>query len=246
MLSFALLPTLLLLLLLSSSSFSLTTGFVSMKKRASSSTITQFFTARKVTKSSSSVIHFSSKKSSDVEETFEPITPSPSPSHDWAPLNGIRDPLWRDFILKESLKPYFKDLISFLKKEEERKKGSIFPPAEEIFTAFSLCPMRAVKVVVLGQDPYHGEGQAHGLAFSVKRGAALPLPPSLRNILAEIQRDEECVRRGAKVISGCGNLENWSRQGVLLLNTCLTGEQYTLYTVHCMQYTVHTCFICCT
>jgi uracil-DNA glycosylase len=90
----------------------------------------------------------------------------------------------------------------------------MYPPGSQIFKAFELTPLPQVKVVILGQDPYHGPGQAHGLSFSVPAG--MPAPPSLKNIFKEIESD-----LGIQM-SGCPNLEKWARQGVLLLNTVLT------------------------
>jgi uracil-DNA glycosylase len=119
---------------------------------------------------------------------------------------------WSQFIQEESLKPYYKELQSFVKKE--RKEHSVFPPDKEVFTAFELTPFDKVKVVILGQDPYHGEGQAHGLAFSVKKG--VKTPPSLVNIFKELQSDVGIQPPPH------GNLEAWAREGVLLLNTVLT------------------------
>jgi uracil-DNA glycosylase len=99
----------------------------------------------------------------------------------------------------------------------ERQKCPVFPPEEEVFAAFDLCPFAAVKVVILGQDPYHGPGQAHGLCFSVPRG--VPPPPSLKNILKELHDDLGLPPPAS------GDLSPWTRQGVLLLNTTLTVRQ---------------------
>lgn len=96
------------------------------------------------------------------------------------------------------------------------KNNTIYPPSNSVFSAFELTPLDSVKVVILGQDPYHGQGQAHGLAFSVPRGQKLP--PSLRNIFKELQSDLR------KDIPWHGDLSFWAEQGVLLLNTCLTVE----------------------
>lgn len=116
----------------------------------------------------------------------------------------------------EFRKPYMQELMSFL--EEETKSGkSIYPPRQDIFNAFNLTPYSQVKVVILGQDPYHGPDQAHGLAFSVRSG--IKIPPSLVNIFKELHND-----MGASIPShGC--LESWARQGVLLLNNVLTVEE---------------------
>uniref|UniRef100_A0A7R9UG84 Uracil-DNA glycosylase n=1 Tax=Pinguiococcus pyrenoidosus TaxID=172671 RepID=A0A7R9UG84_9STRA len=119
---------------------------------------------------------------------------------------------WRDALAGETAKPYFARLMAYLRGEYERH--TVFPPAKEVLAALEMCPLEGVKVVVLGQDPYHGPGQAHGLAFSVNRG--VPLPPSLRNIYKELESDIGVKRPG----HGC--LAGWAKQGVLLLNTCLT------------------------
>lgn len=122
---------------------------------------------------------------------------------------------WDDILKNEVEKKYFLEMKEFLKKEYSEK--TIYPPKKEIFTAFQLTPYKDVKVVILGQDPYHGEGQAHGLAFSVKKG--VKLPPSLRNIYKEIVNEEE-----AQVFNhGC--LESWATQGIFLLNTSLTVRE---------------------
>ena len=120
---------------------------------------------------------------------------------------------WKDALAGEFDKPYFASLVRFL--HEEKSAGhKIFPPGSQIFKAFELTPVKDVKVVILGQDPYHGPGQAHGLSFSVPEN--MPAPPSLKNIFKEIESD-----LGVKM-SGYPNLENWARQGVLLLNAVLT------------------------
>jgi uracil-DNA glycosylase len=120
---------------------------------------------------------------------------------------------WKDALADEFGKPYFESLVRFLHKEKSEGK-KIFPPGSQIFRAFDLTPLDQVKVVILGQDPYHGVGQAHGLSFSVPEG--VPAPPSLKNIFKEIESD-----MGLKM-SGYPNLENWAGQGVLLLNAVLT------------------------
>lgn len=120
---------------------------------------------------------------------------------------------WKNALADEFGKPYFESLVRFLHKEKTEGKR-IFPPGSQIFRAFDLTPVDKVKVVILGQDPYHGPGQAHGLSFSVPEG--VPAPPSLKNIFKEIETD-----MGVRM-SGYPNLENWARQGVLLLNAVLT------------------------
>lgn len=120
---------------------------------------------------------------------------------------------WKDALADEFGKPYFESLVRFLHDENTAGKR-IFPPGSQIFRAFELTPVPQVKVVILGQDPYHGLGQAHGLSFSVPDG--VPAPPSLKNIFKEIETD-----LGVRM-SGYPNLERWARQGVLLLNAILT------------------------
>lgn len=120
---------------------------------------------------------------------------------------------WKDALADEFGKPYFGSLVRFLHDEKTAGKR-IFPPGSQIFRAFELTPVPQVKVVILGQDPYHGLGQAHGLSFSVPDG--VPAPPSLKNIFKEIETD-----LGVRM-SGYPNLEKWARQGVLLLNAILT------------------------
>ena len=120
---------------------------------------------------------------------------------------------WKEALADEFAKPYFESLVNFLREEKAAGK-KIFPPGSQIFRAFDLTPVKDVKVVILGQDPYHGLGQAHGLSFSVPYG--VPAPPSLKNIFKEIESD-----LGVKM-SGCPNLEKWASQGVLLLNAVLT------------------------
>lgn len=122
---------------------------------------------------------------------------------------------WTQFIEEESKKPYFEELDSYLK--NERIKHEIYPPEKDVFNAFKLTPFEKVKVVILGQDPYHGEGQAHGLAFSVIKG--VKPPPSLVNIYKEYESDLNLIPPSH------GNLENWAREGVLLLNTVLTVQK---------------------
>jgi uracil-DNA glycosylase len=120
---------------------------------------------------------------------------------------------WKEALAGEFEKPYFASLVSFLRNEKAAGKV-IYPPGSQIFRAFDLTPVQNVKVVILGQDPYHGPGQAHGLSFSVPSG--VPAPPSLKNIFKEIETD-----LGVRM-SGHPNLESWACQGVLLLNAVLT------------------------
>jgi len=127
-------------------------------------------------------------------------------------INPVIHPSWREELSNEFSNPYFTALKSFLL--EEKKKNSVFPPGKLIFNAFDLTPFSDVKVVLLGQDPYHNVGQAHGLCFSVPDG--IDFPPSLRNIFKEINDD-----LGIPIPKN-GNLEKWAKQGVLLLNATLT------------------------
>ncbi len=123
---------------------------------------------------------------------------------------------WKAALSEEFGKPYFAALKQFLL-DEKRSGQVVYPPGPLIFHAFDATPFEQVKVVILGQDPYHGAGQAHGLSFSVPDG--VPHPPSLRNIFREVRDDT-----GAP-IPASGNLEAWARQGVLLLNAVLTVRQ---------------------
>lgn len=119
---------------------------------------------------------------------------------------------WQKTLKAEFEKPYFKDLNTFV--NEEYKTQTIFPPAHLIFNAFNQCPIDQVKVVIIGQDPYHDDDQAHGLCFSVNDG--VKIPPSLRNIFKEQAQDLGITPPTS------GNLERWAKQGVLLLNATLT------------------------
>lgn len=119
---------------------------------------------------------------------------------------------WQNVLQDEFEKPYFKKLTAFVK--DEYNSGKVYPAGSQIFNAFNKCPFDAVKVVILGQDPYHGPNQANGLAFSVSD--QVRTPPSLLNIFKEIKNDL------GKDIPATGNLERWAEQGVLLLNATLT------------------------
>jgi len=122
------------------------------------------------------------------------------------------DKSWKDHLQTEFDKPYFRELTDYVRGEYAR--GPVYPPGKLIFNAFDLCPFDKVKVVIIGQDPYHEPGQAHGLCFSVNDG--VPFPPSLRNIFKEISDDL------GKPVPVSGDLTRWARQGVLLLNATLT------------------------
>lgn len=122
------------------------------------------------------------------------------------------DSSWKEHLQQEFDKPYFKELTDFVR--QEYSTTEVFPPARLIFNAFDLCPFDQVKVVIIGQDPYHGPGQAHGLCFSVNDG--IQFPPSLKNIFKEIESDL------GRPVPASGNLTRWAQQGVLLLNATLT------------------------
>lgn len=129
----------------------------------------------------------------------------------------VATPTWQDALADEKQKEYFQTLMARI--AASRAAGTaIYPPADEVFNALRLTPLANVKVVILGQDPYHGPGQAHGLSFSVPDG--VKHPPSLRNILKAIQHDYPDFE-----VPLSGNLTHWAEQGVLLLNTVLTVEQ---------------------
>jgi len=123
---------------------------------------------------------------------------------------------WKQVLQSEFEQDYFKELIEFVDTEYNTK--TIYPPKSQVFNAFDLCPFKQTKVVILGQDPYHGPDQAHGLCFSVNKG--IKTPPSLVNIYKELHNDVGFI------IPDHGNLEHWAKQGVLLLNATLTVEAH--------------------
>ena len=131
-------------------------------------------------------------------------------------MNVKIDPSWKEHLSEEFPKPYFIDLTNFVR--QEYQTAICYPPGRLIFNAFNLCPFDKVKVVIIGQDPYHGPGQAHGLSLSVCDG--VPFPPSLQNIFKEIQQDM------GTPIPITGNLTRWAEQGVLLLNATLTVREH--------------------
>jgi uracil-DNA glycosylase len=140
---------------------------------------------------------------------------APAPSRTPSPSVGLSDRLpddWRGVLESELSAPYWSELAELV--ETEYAAQTVYPPEDRIFTALELTPFEKVSVVVLGQDPYHGAGQAHGLAFSVAPGVAAP--PSLKNIFRELRDDVGCP------MPRHGHLEHWAEQGVLLLNTLLT------------------------
>ncbi len=122
---------------------------------------------------------------------------------------------WRNVLADEFARPYFQELQEFV--AEQRRNHTVFPPEEDVFNAFKATPFAAVKVLLLGQDPYHGPGQAHGMCFSVKPGVRPP--PSLVNMFKELHDDLGCA------IPKHGNLQAWAERGVMLLNAVLTVRQ---------------------
>lgn len=127
-------------------------------------------------------------------------------------MKKVFDNDWQEVLEKEFAEPYYIKLKEFV--AEQYTTATVYPPQEEVMSAFYSVSYKDVKVVILGQDPYHGPGQAHGMSFSVKKG--VPLPPSLRNILKELESDIGCTTPKD------GYLMNWAKQGVFLLNTVLT------------------------
>ena len=123
---------------------------------------------------------------------------------------------WKEILSPEFEKPYFEELTRFVR--DEYASHRIYPRGSNIFRAFDKCPFERLKVVIIGQDPYHGPGQAHGLCFSVAEG--VPFPPSLQNIFKEVHADT-----GAEIPLS-GNLDRWAEQGVLLLNAVLTVREH--------------------
>jgi uracil-DNA glycosylase len=123
---------------------------------------------------------------------------------------------WKSLLNEEINQPYFIDLMNYV--EDEYSKNTCFPPKELIFSAFDYCSFENLKVVIIGQDPYHGEGEANGLCFSVND--SVKIPPSLKNIFREINLDFDAL-----LMPTSGNLERWAKQGVLLLNAVLTVQK---------------------
>jgi uracil-DNA glycosylase len=142
-----------------------------------------------------------------------PPDPADPIAAEHAPPTLPLPPGWAPALADEVQQPYFTALMQFV--AAERAAATVYPPAEQVYFALACTPLAAVRVVILGQDPYHGAGQAHGLAFSVPPG--VPPPPSLRNIFKELRDD-----LGIAVPEGAGCLTGWAEQGVLLLNTVLT------------------------
>ena len=122
---------------------------------------------------------------------------------------------WREFVNSEAEKPYFRKLMRRV--DAERIRTEVYPAREDMFSCFAACPLEKLKVVIIGQDPYHGPGQAHGMSFSVREG--VKIPPSLQNIYKELESD-----LGVKPPES-GNLEKWANEGVLLMNTSWSVER---------------------
>lgn len=142
-----------------------------------------------------------------------PKAPPPTPTEF---LASVGDSEWRAALSGETKKPYLKSLAAFV--AGERRSKTVFPPAAATFAALDACPLSAVKVVIVGQDPYHGPGQAHGLCFSIAAGSTGKYPPSLRNLLKECAADV----KASMPAPGRGDLAPWAKRGVLLLNACLS------------------------
>ncbi|CAJ0936167.1 unnamed protein product, partial [Mesorhabditis belari] len=149
-----------------------------------------------------------------MTEDGESIPPTSSTT--FTLVNYLKEPQWKAGLIDEFEEPYMKNIEEFLQKQYE-KKITVRPPKDEIFNAFNLTPLSEVKVVILGQDPYHDTNQAHGLSFSVKKGVAIP--PSLVNIYKELAADIEGFN-----IPKHGNLLGWATQGVFMLNAALSVE----------------------
>jgi len=132
------------------------------------------------------------------------------------------EPSWKEALIEEFGKPYFEALTHFVR--EQYKKTTVYPAPKHIFRAFDLCPFNTVEVVILGQDPYHGVGQANGLSFAVSGGVRLP--PSLQNIFKEIESDLGIKHEQGETLlkNQNGDLSRWAKQGVLLLNATLTVQ----------------------
>ncbi|KAK8829961.1 hypothetical protein WA577_001351, partial [Blastocystis sp. JDR] len=190
-------------------------------KRAAQKTMDSFFKAAgsspKMAKRSEAVFQQDLEKHIVSDPPFKQSTSKPAeitPQTSWiGEFHSGVPGYWGTFIDKEATKPYFKKLLKFLQ-AEEKSGQKIFPPRQDVFNAFTHCQWENVKVVIIGQDPYHDDNQAHGMCFSVNRGVAIP--PSLRNIYQEIKND-----LGIEPPKH-GNLLHWADQGVLLLNTVLT------------------------
>lgn len=157
------------------------------------------------------------KSSTAASLPSEPTASIEAEESDWNQdlITGLKDPQWKSVLADTIQSSSFEKLSQFLR-EEHASGATIYPPLHQVFSALNLCPFEKVKVVIVGQDPYHGPGQGHGLAFSVQPN--VKIPPSLRNIFLEAQEDGSMDSPNHQN----GNLESWARQGVLLLNSILT------------------------
>jgi uracil-DNA glycosylase len=175
---------------------------------AAASKITEFFAPKRAPKRAA-------EDTSELPAKRAPPAASASATSEKLPHGIDVHPSWASVVAAEARKPYFSKLMDFV--AAERGRTTVYPEEGDVFTALKLTPLDGVKVVIVGQDPYHGPGQAHGLAFSVRKGVSIP--PSLRNIYKELQTDCGCS------IPSHGQLSKWASQGVLLLNTVLTVER---------------------
>ncbi|OZC08687.1 uracil-DNA glycosylase [Onchocerca flexuosa] len=157
------------------------------------------------------------EKKNTLESGKEDIVPAPQSSAEYL-RSLVEDTGWRKVLLVEFRKEYMNKIVKFLQKEKE-KGVKVFPPQHLIFNAFNLTPLQQIRVVLIGQDPYHDDNQAHGLCFSVCKGVRLP--PSLINIYKELKTDIPNFK-----IPDHGCLESWARQGVFMLNATLTVEAH--------------------
>ena len=152
--------------------------------------------------------------------TYKPVAAQEVSNGESAESRSMKSPVqtpsaWSELLGPEKTKPYFLALLKFV--AQRRQIREVYPPQTQVFDALKHCTLENLKVVIVGQDPYHGPGQAHGLSFSVKRG--VPIPPSLQNIFKELQTDLGLTPPNH------GFLESWAQQGVLLLNNVLTVER---------------------
>mmetsp|Transcript_32280 Transcript_32280/g.53353 ORF Transcript_32280/g.53353 Transcript_32280/m.53353 type:complete len:274 (+) Transcript_32280:70-891(+) len=158
----------------------------------------------------------SARKVARPEDPLLPASPSPEIACTESLLKELKDESWRSVLRHEFMKSYINTLAT--KVAAERAKHTVYPPTNDVFSALNYTPLTELRVVIIGQDPYHGPRQAHGLSFSVPRGVAVP--PSLKNIYQELTTDIDGF-----IAPAHGNLEAWARRGVLLLNASLTVRQ---------------------
>ena len=195
-------------------------SFFAPKKAATSSVPSSSFSPSKKRKAEEEQEGPNAKKASPAANVPGPASPTKAgkrPCSDWRGAFESMEPSWKAAMGPVLSKSRDK-LVAFLEAEEAAGR-TVFPPAADLFSFMHSCPLDKVQVVIVGQDPYHGPGQAHGMCFSVRKG--VQVPPSLRNMLKEAEQDQALVPRITGSASH-GNLSSWSSQGVLLLNTCLT------------------------